>query len=134
MSSGVTYFEAMIEKYLLNIHTGYLGKVLSVEGKTARIQPLTLYKAVGGNAKEAKPTSAYVPLNIKYKPEKITYMKTATTSETKTVLVPDELKNGDIVFVGICERDISNAINGIISEETNRHHDINDGVILKVVG
>ena len=127
------YFERLVNGKILEIHTAYLAKVLSVKGTTARLQPLTKYKAVGGNAKTSSTTEALIPPNIKFKTEKITYLISNVESETKTVIVPAKLEVGDIVFVGVCDRDISNAKNGVINEATQRHHNINDGVILRVV-
>lgn len=129
----LSYFNSAIKKALLNIHTGYLAKVLKVDGNTARLQPLNTYKAVGGTTQQASTTSAVIPNNIKCKEKTITYMVSNVSSETTTVLVPDTLSIGDIVYVGVCDRDITNAKNGKIGEVTTRHHNINDGVILRVV-
>lgn len=131
--NGLTYFENAIDKAVLNIRTAYLAKVLDVKGKTARLQPLTVYKAVGGSAKAQKTTTAVIPQNIKFKEETITYMTSDTATAQTTVLTPQNLAVGDIVYVGVCDRDITNAVKGIISEATPRHHDINDGVILRVL-
>lgn len=133
MGNDIGILTGNIDSKILNIHTAFLGKVLSVNGSSARVQPLTMYKAVGGKAKQQSPVSAVVPSNIKYNTETITYRISDTETETKAVLVPSSLSVGDIVYVGICERDISHAKNGKIAEATNRHHNINDGVILCVV-
>ena len=131
--NGIGYFNTAIEKALLSIRTAYLGKVLSISGNEAIIQPLNTYRAVGGNVEQSSTTNAFIPQNIKYKEETITYMISNTQTKTKTVLTPDNLAVGDIVFVGICDRDITHAKKGIIGEATERHHDINDGVILRVL-
>lgn len=133
MANDMGFFTNSIDSKILNIHTGYLGKVLSVNGSSARVQPLTMYKAIGGKAKQQSPVTAVVPPNIKYSKETITYRVSDTASQTKTVLVPSSLSVGDIVYVGVCDRDISHAKNGKIAEATNRHHNINDGVIIRVV-
>lgn len=127
------YIDRAIEQKLLNVRTAFLAKVLKVAGNTARVQPLETYKPVGGTAKKKSPVSAVIPRNIKYRAETLTYMESADTKKTKTILVPDNLAVGDIVFVGVCDRDISNAKRGIISEATSRHHNENDGVILRVL-
>lgn len=131
--NGISFIQNEIEKQILNIRTQYLAKVIGISGKEARLQPLAMYKAAGGKAKKSEPTTAFIPANIKYKTESITYMVSENDTETKTVLVPDNLSVGDIVCVGVCDRDISHAKNGIISESTARHHDVNDGVILRVL-
>lgn len=130
----MSYFPNRIKEAVLQIHTAYLGKVLSISGNTARIQPLTKYKALQGQSKEQSTTTAIIPPNIKFKTEEITYLVSETSSRTKTVVVPASLAVGDIVYVGVCDRDITYAKKGVISEATHRHHDINDGVILRVLG
>lgn len=131
--NATSYFSTLIDGKILNVHTAYLGEVKGIDGNMARVQPLTMYKAIGGTAKQSSIVSAVIPKNIKYKEETVTYMETNYTSRTKTFLVPDKLAVGDIVYVGICDRDITYAKDGKISEATNRHHNINDGVILRVV-
>lgn len=127
------FLHNFVNQKILNIHTSYLGKVLSVKGDTARLKPLGVYRATGGEAMEQKTTTALIPPNIKFRTETITYRISDTESESKTVLMPENLAVGDIVYVGICDRDISNAKNGNTNEATARHHNINDGVILQVV-
>lgn len=127
--TDISYFEKAIDKKILEINTAYLAKVIGVEGDTARLQPLTMHKAAGGKAEQQSAVSAVIPPNIKCKAETITY----SAGISITVLVPDELKPDDVVYVGVCDRDISNAKRGIIGESTARHHDINDGVILRFV-
>ena len=127
------YFSNITKEAVLQIHTAYLGKVLSVDGNTARIQPLTMYKTIDGQPKEQSTTKAIIPPNIKFKTEQITYLESETSHKTKTIVVPANLAVGDIVYVGVCERDITYAKNGVIREATPRHHDINDGVILRVL-
>lgn len=127
------FVDTRIKQAMLNINTAYLAKVLSVNGRKALVQPLTVHKSVGGKAKEQTPVSAYVPTDIKFKHRELTYMISEDKTDTIYVVVPAELEVGDIVYVGVCDRDISNALNGVISEATSRHHDINDGVILRVL-
>lgn len=130
--SGEKYIGNIIEQKLLNVHTADVAKVLSVSGNMARLQPLTMRKVIGGKAEKQAPISAIIPKHIKVKEVEITY-KTDTGSETQNVLVPANLTAGDIVCVGFCERDISDAKRGKISEATNRHHNANDGIILCVL-
>lgn len=133
MKSGIGYIENAINEAILSIHTAYIAEVLSVKNNKARLQPLTVHKAKGGTVEKQAPTEAFIPKNIKTKTETITYMISETMSETKDVIVPSDLAVGDIVYVGVCDRDISNAIKGEIREATPRHHNINDGVILRVL-
>lgn len=130
MANEFSYFENLINSKILNMHTAYLGRVKQVKGSTAIIQPLTMYKAMGGDAKTQSLASAFIPPNVKFHSESITYLKTVDEQVTTDVLIPDSVAVGDTVFVGICDRDITNAKNGNIAVATQRHHNINDGVVL----
>lgn len=55
------FVDNMIESKLMNLHTAYLAKVLSVKGTTAKIQPLGNVKAYGESAKSQSVLSA-VPI------------------------------------------------------------------------
>ena len=122
------YFENMVNQKLLHIHTADLATVISVSGSTARLQPLTTRKAVDGKAEKQSTITAVVPKFIKVKEEHI-----ICDNIDLKVLVKDDLKAGDLVYVGFCERDITHAKNGAIREATNRHHSSNDAVILRVL-
>lgn len=128
-----TSINNMIRNQLINVHTAFIGKVLSINDNSARIQPLTMYKATGGEYKRQSPVSAVIPQNIKHTTQTITYMTSLDNSKTVTVLVPAELRPGDIVYCGVCDRDITDAKKGNISRPSIRHHDMNDGVILAVL-
>lgn len=122
------YFDNFVERKLLNIRTADLATVLSVSGKTARLQPLTMRKAVGGQPEKQTTITAIVPPFVKVKEERI-----ICDSIDIKVLVKDDLKPGDLVCVGFCDRDITHAKSGAIREATNRHHNSNDAVILRVL-
>lgn len=129
----MNFTEQLINEKIINLHTAFLGKVISINNKTARVVPLTYSKNISGVLKEQTPVSARIPQNIKVKRKDITYRVSDNTSETTTVIVPDELVVGDIVFCGVSERDItSENIMGKTIEPT-RHHDINDSVVLAVL-
>lgn len=129
MANEFSAFDRIINERIKNIRTAFIGKVVSINGSMAMVQPLIKY---GADIKETSLVSVVIPSNVKCKTKTITYMVTNVTSATMTVLVPDSLAVGDIVYVGICDRDITTAKNGIMSEPT-RQHDINDGVILRVL-
>lgn len=123
-----------IEQAVLNIHTAFLARVTKVNGNRAIVNPLESVIPRGGEEQiPISSVSVIVPPNVKYEAKAITYRVGADSTNTTTVLVPAELEPGDIVYVGICERDITNAYIGSTELPTRRHHDINDGVILKVL-
>lgn len=127
------FLDGLTKQQILNIRTSYLAKVTGISGNTARVQPLHMHKAVNGKAEKAKENSAVIPRNIKYSTSTITYKTANDTTKSMTVLVPADLAIGDIVYVGVCDRDITYAKNGKIGEATNRHHNINDSVIIRVM-
>ena len=42
-----TVFQGMIDQALLQVHTGFFAKVVSVSGNMATVQPLNMVKAAG---------------------------------------------------------------------------------------
>ena len=42
----MNFNESFVNGKLINIHTAFIGKVLSVNGNTARVQPLTYSKNI----------------------------------------------------------------------------------------
>lgn len=138
----MNYTESLINGKIINIHTAFIAKVMSVKADRAMVLPLTYSKKANGNYIEPAMISAYIPKNIKHKETQITYLTNVsysesgginTAKETATIIVPDSIVVGDIVFCGVSERDISSEnLSGNIAKPT-RHHDINDSVILAVL-
>ncbi len=128
------FFKNLIEQRILSIHTAFLAKVISVDDDGATVQPLmSLKSSATGEQTAVGYIRAVIPKNIKFKCEDITYRVSDASSATKTVVVPDDITVGDIVYIGICERDITNAKTGGAELATMRTHDMNDGVILCVL-
>ena len=126
---NLSFFEDFIENKLLSLHTAYLAKVLSTNGKTAKLQPLGMVKAYGETAKAQSPLSN-VPIanSAKYKisSKHITYI-----GEDVAVLKP--LSTGDIVVCICCERDITEAKNGKNSVPALGRHSMSNSVIVGVL-
>lgn len=129
----MNFVEMLIESKIVNIHTAFIGKVLSVNGNIARVQPLTYSKNVRGELKAQTPVAVCIPQNIKVKQETITYTTGQDSSKTMTVIVPAAVTDGDIVYCGVSERDITAENLGGKTAKPTRHHDINDSVILAVI-
>lgn len=137
----IQFINRMIESKIINIHTGYIAKILKIQGTSATVQPLTYSKDTRGNEVIYAPVKAIIPSNIKFKRQDINYLVSVnysegggltTKSEAATVLIPEELAVDDIVYCAVCERDITNALSGKSTVPT-RKHDINDSIILKVL-
>lgn len=119
-----TIFEDMIHQKMMDMHTAYIAKVISTNGKTAKIQPLGNVKAYGEKAKKQSPLSSVPIINsarYKIKPD----------AEDKAVLTP--IKAGDVVLVICCERNITEAKKGVNSTPVIGHHSMSDSVIVGIL-
>lgn len=106
----IKYFDDFIDNKLLSLHTAYLAKVLSVKGKTAKIQPLGMTKETGEKAMKQSVLTA-VPF----------------TKQVK------DLAKGDIAVVICCERNITEAKKGKNVCPPSGHHNMSDSVIIGVL-
>lgn len=137
----LTAFENMMNNKLLNLHTAYLAKVISTNGKTAKIQPLGLTKAYGETAQKQSVLSSVPILQSahKVKIKTITYVKSVdfdtkkVIEETATITEIVPISAGDIVYCGVCERSITEAKRGNNSTPVLGHHSMSDSVILGVL-
>ena len=105
------FFQNLVDQKLLSLHTCYLGKVLSVSGNTANVQPLSLIKAVGGIAKRQAPVMN-VPI-----------CKHAV----------EDVVTGAVVVCACMERDISQTRKGLFALPSLRRHSMSDSVIIGVI-
>ena len=114
----------MIETKLLNLHTAYLAKVVSVKGNYAKIQPLGKVKAYDGVTKIQAPLSN-VPI-ISSARNKLIVTENAI-SEIKPIAA------GDIVICVCCERDITEALKGKNDVPPVGHHSKSDSIIVGIL-
>lgn len=109
-------FDNFVEQKLLNLHTAFTAKVISVvidekTGKIIRkIQPLNLTKQYG---KEAE--------------------KQAVIEDVPILKHIGEVEKGDIVFCMCADRNITETKNGKFALPPLGHHCINDAVIVGVI-
>lgn len=96
---------------LMNTHTSFLATVESVDGNKATIIPLTLVKAFGEQPKQ----QAVMP-NVPFCKH-----------------VADDMQAGATVLVTCCERDITQAVNGVFALPAVRHHSLSDAIIIGVI-
>ena len=132
----------MINSQINRLTTAYVADVITVnaDGTMATVRPRS---AVG--APERAVVSAIVPPDVKIAARKISRMTgaTATTTVTEThsatttinpvyedmeVYVPVKLEAGDVVYVGVCNTELHD-----VNDGTERVHDINNSVILRVL-
>ena len=124
---NLNFFENIVENKLKSLHTAYLAKVISTDGKKAKIQPLGKVKAYGEVAKTQSPLSNVPILNSAQ------YKISETVIEGKTVAEIKPIGAGDIVLCVCCERDISAAKRGINSTPVIGHHSMSDSIIVGIL-
>lgn len=148
-----TIIENLIEEQLMNIHTAFVGKVISVSGNTATVQPLNKVKQYGKKA-ETQSVIPNVPIlnNARYKLQPATvkyvsdvdldtnrsdgYVTSASVDiTTKTIETVKRvgLAKGDIVFCVCADRDITEARRGNMAVPSVGHHSQSDAVIVGVL-
>lgn len=104
---NLSFFERILENKLLGLHTAYLAKVISVNDRKAKIQPLGLVKFYGEEVAEARAPLTDVP-----------------------ILKNVEIVAGDIVLCVCCERDITEALKGNNTVPAIGHHSMHDSIII----
>lgn len=117
------FIESIVEKEMLDLHTAFLARVLSLSGNQAKIQPMGLTKEVGGTAKAYAPISSV--LVTKQSQNKVFV-------ENGEIMV-SPLKAGDIVICVCCDRDITEAKCGKNVLPPVGHHNMSDCVIVGVL-
>lgn len=117
------FIENIVEKEMLDLHTAFLARVLSLSGNQAKIQPMGLTKEVGGTAKSYAPISS-VPVT------KQSQNKVFVEDGEITVSL---LEAGDIVICVCCDRDITEAKCGKNVLPPVGHHNMSDCVIVGVL-
>lgn len=139
---SLTAINSAIEKKLMDLHCGYIGKVISTDGKTAKVQPLGLYKEVGGEAKK-QAVIEDVPVACRYKisTKEITYVtgvsgsatSVSATTATTTIAVPRQISAGDLVACLCADRNIASARRGGNEQPPAGRHSISDSIIVGIL-
>lgn len=130
-----SFIDDMIKKQLMDLHCGYIGRVISTDGKTAKVQPLGLVKGRDSAAK-VQAVISDVPVACRYKitAKRITYaVNSEGETKTETVAVPTEIAAGDLVACLCADRDISGARRGNNELPPAGHHSISDSIIVGIL-
>lgn len=129
MSTSGNVLNGLTEQKLLNLHTAFFAKVISVNGNMAKIQPLNMIKAVGGTAKKQAVLSVPITQNVR----KFTTQKITVNGTQITIPKIEKIEKGDIVYCLCGERDITETRKGKFSLPQIGHHRMSDAVIIGVV-
>lgn len=111
----------MIDQALLQVHTGFFAKVISVSGTLATIQPLNMTKAVGG-----QPQKQAVLPNCPVLDSAVRF----------TSLSPAEVRrvqSGDTVYCVCADRDISETRTGAFAVPVAGHHSLAGAVVVGIL-
>lgn len=133
------FLEGIIEEKLLHLHTAFFSKVLSSDGKTAKIQPLSMYKQIGGAAQKHPPIEKVPILQTvkKFKYEDCicgaVVAEHSLQTEKRKHLVIEDIGQGDIVLCLCSERDITSVKKGEPTIPVIGHHSMQDAVIIGVL-
>lgn len=120
---NLKFFESIVDRKLLDLHTAFLGKVLSISDNVAKVQPLGLTKEIGGEAHSYAPVAS-VPMTNQAR------YKFKVKNEQVTA---KPIENGDIVICVCCDRDITEAKRGKSVLPPIGHHTMSDCVIVGIL-
>lgn len=149
-----TFFDNLVEEKLLNLHTAFIGKVISVQGASmCSVQPLDKIKAYGQKAKSQKLISRVPVLNhvrhytLVKQSLSVNVSDTYTGGGSATIspnphppednighLKVEPIKPGDLVLCVCAERDISSSSKGMSTTPPVGHHQIANAVVVGLLG
>jgi len=124
MSVPTNAIQGLINNALMVTHTAFCGKVISVKGNLAKVQPLNMVKAKGGNAQKQAVITDVPILQPAYKAT-VTY-----EGEECEVKYTCDIKAGDTVYCVCAERDITETRKGKFALPVQGRHMLSDAVIV----
>lgn len=126
------YLDEIMENKLSGIHTCYLAKVLSISGRTAKIQPLGLNKGADGTTSKQSVLTE-VPISKNVRTTDFTIGCGGHGTPWHTCWHP-KMEAGDIAVVLCCERDISEAKKGVnATTPVTGNHSQSNSIIIGVL-
>lgn len=127
-------FGGMIEESLLNLHTAFIAKVISVQSESkCSVQPLDKIKAYGKEA-HSQAVITNVPVLSHVRHVVLYDQKTVTPNAEGKHIALFPIRAGDIVLCVCVERDLSSSIKGISTTPPVGHHQIKDAVVVGLIG
>lgn len=136
------YFDEMFSRQSMELSVAFIARVSRVDGDLshAAVQPMGLIRQQGAQAQEqAELGDVPVLDNARHrlKKEKFRYVSGGsvnglTYGETD-ILVPEELKPGDLVLCVCCDRDITQSLKGVNALPDAGAHSKNNAVIVGVI-
>lgn len=133
---NMSFFNSFVEKKLMDLHCGYIGRVVWTDGETATVQPLGLIKAADSDTAKTQAVVSNVPVACRYKitAKTITYAVDGDgTTKSQKVAVPTEIAAGDLVACLCADRDITEARRGNNELPPTGRHSISDSIIVGIL-
>lgn len=116
MSHTLNAIQGLINNALMQTHTAFCAKVLEVSGGYAKVQPLNMIKAKGGNPQKQAVITKVPILQPTYVPNTVTWSC--------------NIKKGDTVYCVCAERDITETRKGKFALPAQGRHMLSDAVIV----
>lgn len=107
MSAPTNFITTMINNALMQTHTAFFARVISVRGNKAKVQPLNMIKMKGGKAQK-QPVITNVPI----------------------LQHVGGITKGDTVFCMCAERDITETRKGKFALPASGRHMLSDAVVI----
>lgn len=118
-----TVIKDIVSEEIKSLHCAFLAKILNVNGKKAKIQPLGLIREYGGTAKKQAPlTNVHIARSARYK---------IGQGEDGATLSP--IAEGDVVLCVCCDRNIDAALKGENILPPAGYHTQSDCVIVSII-
>ena len=124
---NMAFFERLIQTRMADMHCGYIGRVLSTDGKTAAVQPLGM--ALGNAVVPSVPVACRYKISLK----KIEYTDGDGNVREQDIAVPVEIGRGDLVACLCADRDITEAVNGNDELPVGGTHCLTDSIIVGIL-
>lgn len=126
MKEGLNSIHGIVNNALMQTHTAFCAKVLSVSGSSARVQPLNMVKAIGGSAKK-QAVIDNVPI---LKPTYIPTVSCRGDDCNVSAGLALNIKAGDTVYCLCAERDITETKKGVYAVPVQGRHMLSSAVII----
>ena len=116
-----------LDQALLNVHVAVIGKILSTDGDSAKVQPLTMLRTRDGKS-ETPAVLPTVPICKNIHHVEIRRMSIEGVSFDLPVLTKP--RAGDVVLCVCTDRDSTESRKGSFGTPTEGHHSLSDAFIV----
>ena len=126
----------IVDEKLLDTSTAFIGKIISFDQtkKTANVQPLTMTKAYGKEAKQRSVlTDIPVAHNAQYRIDFVPVYLGASSTKYWFANPDIYIQSGDLCVCIVCDRDISEARKGNSALPPLGCHEIQNSIVIAIL-